>query len=124
MSVIITALRSGFRRAGISHYGTVVYPDDFFNPDDLERLTAEPNLKVTFQGWADDENRPLEPNPETAADLSPSAAVSEPLEPNPETAADLSPSAAVPEPLESNPGTDADLSPSAAVSEPKKKAKK
>lgn len=42
----ITAKRSGFRRAGMAHYGTQEYPDNFFDAETLAILKAEPMLEV------------------------------------------------------------------------------
>lgn len=43
----ITAREDGFRRAGMAHTSrTRTYPDDFFTPEQLEQLKAEPMLVV------------------------------------------------------------------------------
>ena len=42
----IIAKRNGFRRAGVTHVGDKLWPDDAFSPGQLAALTAEPNLIV------------------------------------------------------------------------------
>ena len=43
----ITSKRDGFRRCGVTHRGTVDYPNDRFTFGELETLAAEPMLTVT-----------------------------------------------------------------------------
>ena len=46
MPIRITSKRDGFRRCGIAHTGTEVYPDDRFTPAELAALQAESLLVV------------------------------------------------------------------------------
>jgi len=46
MNIKIVAKKEGFRRAGIAHYGTVIYPGDRFTPKQLKLLETEKNLDV------------------------------------------------------------------------------
>lgn len=47
MSIKIISKKDGFRRAGLAHSGTVVYPDDRFSAAELAALKAEPRLDVS-----------------------------------------------------------------------------
>ena len=47
MPIKIIAKKDGFRRAGLAHVGTVIYPDDHFTAKQLEALKAEKNLDVS-----------------------------------------------------------------------------
>lgn len=42
----ITSKKDGFRRAGVAHVGTKLWPDGKFTPEQLAVLKAEPNLIV------------------------------------------------------------------------------
>lgn len=60
--IIITSKRAGFRRAGIAHPAeSTEYPDDFFSPQQLEQLRAEPMLQVLFgdESQAEFTDRPV-----------------------------------------------------------------
>jgi hypothetical protein len=46
MAIKITAKKQGFRRAGLAHYDTVVYPSDSFSPEQLKALRSEKHLAV------------------------------------------------------------------------------
>jgi hypothetical protein len=46
MPIKITSKKDGFRRAGLTHSGTVVYPDEAFTDEQLKTLKAEPLLVV------------------------------------------------------------------------------
>ena len=50
MPVKIIAKKDGFRRAGLAHFGTQVYPDDHFTEAQLEALGNEPNLDLSYVG--------------------------------------------------------------------------
>jgi len=54
MGIKITAKKQGFRRAGMAHYDTQVYPDGQFTPEQIKALKAEKNLAVE-EGVADPE---------------------------------------------------------------------
>ena len=47
MPIKIIAKKDGFRRAGLAHVGTVIYPDDHFTKEQLKALKAEPCLDVS-----------------------------------------------------------------------------
>ena len=70
MAIKITAKRPGFRRAGLAHYGTVVYPDDYFTLEQLAALKAENNLVVEEvsqeQAERDISNPPASAAPDTS----------------------------------------------------------
>jgi len=48
MPIKIIAKKDGFRRAGLAHVGTVIYPDDYFTAKQLEALKAEKSLDVSI----------------------------------------------------------------------------
>ena len=48
MPIKIISKKDGFRRAGLAHIGTVIYPDDYFTAWQLEALKAEKSLDVSI----------------------------------------------------------------------------
>ena len=64
MGIKITSKVPGFRRAGVAHEGTQVYPSGRFTAAQVAALKAEKNLVVEDQGDALDPN-PVNPESET-----------------------------------------------------------
>ena len=48
MKLRIISKKDGFRRAGMAHRGTRVYPAEFFSEEQIRTLLAEPMLVVEF----------------------------------------------------------------------------
>lgn len=69
MPIRICSAINGFRRAGMAHPNhPVVYADDFFSPDQLEQLKAEPRIAVEFINAQDPTSAPVQTQGAVATD--------------------------------------------------------
>ncbi|UQZ89538.1 hypothetical protein C4J81_15385 [Deltaproteobacteria bacterium Smac51] len=58
MPIKIVAKKEGFRRAGISHSGSRIYPEDHFTEEQLLALAEEPNLDFSVVDDPPGEQKP------------------------------------------------------------------
>lgn len=84
MTIVITAKRDGFRRAGIAHSSKPTrYPDDFFSEEQLKAMLKEPQL--TLAHVEDGFDQVQESFNESSAQAALSEASSSTQEPQPQT---------------------------------------
>lgn len=82
-TIKITAKVDGFRRAGVVHTGTQIYPFSAFTPDQLKSLVDEPLLVCEFIDEKSDkaDERPANAQPDGAEEKAAEGAQQEQAEP-------------------------------------------